>query len=154
MHLHVRRLALMRPRRLSPAEHKLACLRQIARAELTEAERFILLNCVETYLELADEEERELARLRRQEANQEVAEMEMTWADKIEARGIAKGLDQGLDQGRREGEARMLLGQLEVRFGPLAAETRELVEGADTGTLLRWGERLLSARRLEEVLQA
>jgi hypothetical protein len=141
--------ALMRPERLSPAEHKLACLRQIARAELTDAGRLILLNCVETYLELTDDEEQELARLQIHGANKEVAEMEMTWADKLEARGIAKGLDQG----RQEGEARMLLGLLEARFGPLAAETRERVEGADTETLLRWGRRLLSAGRLEEILQ-
>jgi len=162
--------ALMRPQGLSPAEHKLACLRQIARAELSDVQRFILLNCVETYLELAPEQERELVRLQSVEGDEEVAEMQMTWAEKIEARGEARGMEkgleqglehgleqgveQGLKQGRREGEARMLLGLLEARFGPLAPATRELVEGADTGTLLRWGERLLSARRLEEVLQA
>jgi len=134
--------ALMRPQRLRPAEHKLACLRRIASAKLTGAERFILLNCVETYLELTDYEERELARLQGLAANQEVAEMEMTWADKIEARG------------RRQGEARMLLGQLEARFGSLPAPTRERVEGAESETLLRWSKRLLSARRLEEVLEA
>jgi hypothetical protein len=153
--------ALMRPPGLRRAEHKLACLRQIARAELTEAERFILLNCVETYRELGPEDERELAWLQSLEGNQEVAEMQLTWAEKMEARGEARGmekglergLEQGLERGRREGETRILLGLLERRFGPLTAEARERVEGADADTLLRWGERLLTARRLEEVLQ-
>ena len=138
--------ALMRPERLRPAEHKLACLRRLASADLNDVERFILLNCVETYLDLAPEDASELARLQSMEGNQEVAEMEMTWADKIEARGFEKG--------RRQGEAQMLLGQLEARFGSLPAPTRERVEGAESETLLRWSKRLFSARRLEEVLEA
>jgi hypothetical protein len=43
--------ALMRPVRLSPAEHKLACLRRIAAADLSDRERSLLIACVEEWME-------------------------------------------------------------------------------------------------------
>jgi hypothetical protein len=55
------------------------------------------------------------------------------------------------EQGLRTGEARLLLRQLELRFGPVASERRARIENADSEQLLRWGERLLAARGPDEV---
>jgi len=59
---------------------------------------------------------------------------------------------QGRDEGRKEGERAMLLRQLRARFGELPADVVSRVEGAEVGTIERWGERVLSAKSLAEVL--
>ena len=41
--------------------------------------------------------------------------------------------------------------QLERKFGPLDEATRARVEAAESETLLRWGERLVTASHLAEV---
>ena len=74
--------------------------------------------------------------------------MELTWLERVE-----QAEAQGIEQGRREGEARLLLGQLERKFGLLPKAMRTRVAGADSEVLLRWGERLLTAERLEEVFE-
>jgi hypothetical protein len=55
--------ALMRPETLSRAEHKMACLQRIAAAPLYDLHRFLLVNCVETYLQLAGRDAEEMAAL-------------------------------------------------------------------------------------------
>ena len=55
------------------------------------------------------------------------------------------------DGDRREGEAALLRRQLERRFGPLGVPQRSLLAKADADRLLEWGERVLTARSVEEV---
>jgi hypothetical protein len=43
--------------------------------------------------------------------------------------------------------------QLERKFGPLDADVRSRIERADSEQLLEWAERVLTAERLEDVLQ-
>jgi len=57
----------------------------------------------------------------------------------------------GLQKGRREGEARLLMRLLELKFGPLKPEDQARIDGADAERLLAWGERVLTARSLAEV---
>jgi len=54
-------------------------------------------------------------------------------------------------QAVNEGEAILLLRQLERRFGPLSADARRRIAEADSGTLLVWGERVLEAKTLAEI---
>ena len=61
------------------------------------------------------------------------------------------GLRRGLDQGRKEGEATVLLRQIELKFGPPDAPVRKRVQSADADTLLRWSERILTAASLDEL---
>ncbi len=63
-----------------------------------------------------------------------------------------QGRDAGLDEGRKEGERALLLRLLRARFGELPADVVARVEGAEVGTIERWGERVLSAKTLAEVL--
>jgi len=65
---------------------------------------------------------------------------------------VEQGLQQGRQEGRREGEAALLLRLLEHKFGGLSEEVRERVARADAQTLLLWGERILTAKTVDEVL--
>ncbi|HSG39161.1 MAG TPA: DUF4351 domain-containing protein [Thermoanaerobaculia bacterium] len=78
---------------------------------------------------------------------------EWSRAIRIEAlkEGEQKGLQKGRQEGRQEGEANLLLRQLERKFGRLPAQTRKLVRSAEPQRLLAWGDRILTAERLEDV---
>jgi hypothetical protein len=164
--------ALMRRGALTRPELKLACLRRIAAADLDDARRILLVDCVEAYLELNSDEAAEYARLCTVRENREVKTMATTWSERIEAQGIEKGLQagrregmkagrrEGLQEGRKEGlqEGRqmalqavrkILLSLLEQRFGPLSEATRERVESISSlDRLARLSERALTARSL------
>jgi len=143
--------ALMRPGRWSRAEHRMACFRRIAAAELPELQRFLLVNCVETYLQLSGQDAAEYARLSEQTENREVTVMEMTWADRMQHKGRV--------QGRAEGRAEaieslrgIVLHLLEQRFGPLPERVRRRVERFRTlRPLRRIAERVLVAHSLRDL---
>ena len=56
-----------------------------------------------------------------------------------------------LAKARAEGQRHMLLRQLRTRFGDLPSEILTRVEQAATQQLQSWGEKILSARSLDEV---
>ncbi|HEX4963837.1 MAG TPA: Rpn family recombination-promoting nuclease/putative transposase [Thermoanaerobaculia bacterium] len=62
-----------------------------------------------------------------------------------------EGLEEGKKAGRREGEIRLLVRQLELKFGPLSPRDRKRIDATDSDRLLEWGERILTARSLGEV---
>lgn len=65
--------------------------------------------------------------------------------------GLKEGRKEGIQEGRQEGEATLLLRQLERKFGRVDSKTRKRIQGADAERLLDWGERVLTAERLEDV---
>jgi hypothetical protein len=156
--------ALMRRGPLSRPALKLACLRRIAAADLDDARRILLVDCVETYLGLNSDEAEEYARLYTVRENREVRKMAMTWSQRIAAEGreegIQEGMQAGLLAGRQEGletglqeglraVKKVLLGLLEKRFGPLPLETRARVEAITSlDRLTRLSERALTVRSL------
>jgi predicted transposase/invertase (TIGR01784 family) len=85
------------------------------------------------------------------EIGQESEEIMESMAQYLRRTGRQEGLQEGRQEGRQEGEARMIVRQLQRRFGELSAALRERVEAADVELLERWGDRLLSARSLDEV---
>jgi len=68
-------------------------------------------------------------------------------------KGRQEGRQEGWQKGRQEGEAGLLLRLMERRFGPLAETLRERIRAADADTLLRWGERILTAATAEDVVK-
>jgi hypothetical protein len=63
---------------------------------------------------------------------------QMPYVTTVERAGIAKGY--------RQGEADLLLWQIEKKFGKASAQDlRERVESADSDTLRLWSERILTA---------
>jgi Putative transposase, YhgA-like len=140
--------ALMAPGTRSRPAYKLACLSRIAAADLEESKRMLLVNCVETYLELNLEERAEYSALCTVPENREVRAMAMTWAEKLEAKGLEKGMQRGMLQGIRA-LRRVLLSLLEQRFGALPEETRQRVEAiSSVERLTRLNQRALTARSL------
>lgn len=63
------------------------------------------------------------------------------------------GHAKGRVAGRAEGEATLLLRLLDRRFGPLPDSVKQRISATDADTLLRWGERLLDAKSLEDIFR-
>ncbi|MBF0163080.1 MAG: DUF4351 domain-containing protein [Magnetococcales bacterium] len=64
---------------------------------------------------------------------------------------LVQGRQEGLQQGIQEGEANMLLRQLQRRFGSVPDWARERIARADSASLEIWGERVLEPHSLKEV---
>ncbi len=135
--------ALMDPGPWSRAGLKMACLRRIAGLN-GRTGPFLLVDCVENYLQLEPKEVSEFEALRSRRENQEVRAMAMTWSETQQAMGWEKGRNGG----RRE----ILLNLLGKRFGPLPEKVRRQVETINSlDRLTELAERVLSARSLEEM---
>ena len=87
----------------------------------------------------------------RQEARAEMTTLAEKWLEQGRQEGLAKGHTKGHTDGIQAGERRILLRQLELRFGSLPEEYRERIATADPDTLLVWSERVLLAHQLEEI---
>lgn len=117
--------ALMLRGNFAPVQKKLTSLHRIAGEEaLDDVGRLLLMECVETYVQLNDAEEREYQALLSEEVNREVATMEMTWSERLR------------QEGRQEGELRgmqtLLLDLLRQRFETVQPETERRVRSIDT----------------------
>ena len=82
---------------------------------------------------------------------------QMPYITTVERAGIKKGLRRGLQRGRqrglRQGEAALLLWQIEKKFGTdVAQRCRGRVETADSDDLRIWSERILTADSIAQVL--
>jgi flagellar biosynthesis/type III secretory pathway protein FliH len=149
--------ALMRAETMSRAEHKLACLQRIATTPLDELHRFLLVNCVETYLQLEGRDAEELEALQARGNTEEVRVMRrMTWAEQLVEEGWEKGVEQGREQGREQGLEQgfrqALLRLLGARFGPLSDDVKRRVEAIRSiERLNQVAEQILVARSLEEM---
>jgi hypothetical protein len=77
-------------------------------------------------------------------------ELESMLAESID-RWNRKIREEGREKGQQEGEARLVLRLLRLKFGPLAPEVEEQVQAADADRLLVWGDRVLTAQRLSDV---
>ena len=98
--------ALAQPGKLGRPRLKLEALRKIAKAKIREHHRLLLMNCVETYLPLNGREAEEYASLRSLQKSPEIEAMQMTWADRIEEKGVQKGLKRGIQTGLEKGRER------------------------------------------------
>jgi hypothetical protein len=118
-------------------------LREIVESGLDPEQKRLLLNVVETYFELDDEQKEELRRLLATKEYGNMQDIEMTYFDKLEERGRQKGLE--------EGKRQTLLRQLTVKFGPLSDAVVHRVNALESSALDLHLERLLTARSLDEL---
>jgi predicted transposase YdaD len=143
---------LMRRGKLSAALHRLSCLEPMTRADLTDKQRFLLVNLVETYIQLDEAEQGEYEALLAARGHEEVAAMEMTWAGKIAHEARETALREGLQKGREEGKRDLLLDLLEHRFGRLPRVTVNRVNALTSSEeLSRLAARVLDAPSLEDL---
>jgi hypothetical protein len=127
--------ALLDPGPWSRVEHKMACMRRIAGLK-GRVDAYLLVDCVENYLELDPGEVAEFEALRSQRENQEVRAMKMTWSETQ----------------RFEGASQLLLLQLAKKFGPLPEKVRQQIEAISSpNRLTKLAERVLTAHSLEEM---
>ncbi|HSS48242.1 MAG TPA: Rpn family recombination-promoting nuclease/putative transposase [Thermoanaerobaculia bacterium] len=135
--------AVMDPGPLSRAELKMACQRRITGLR-GRTDPFLLVDCVENYLQLDAREVAEFEALHSRRENQEVRTVAMTWSEKIAAQGKAEGEAKGVRE--------ILLLLLAERFGPLPEGARRQVEEISSlQRLTQLAKRVLTAHSLEEM---
>ncbi len=69
------------------------------------------------------------------------------------AKGLAKGRIEGWAGGRIEGQAELLLGLIQRRFGPVPDDVTQRIQTAQTAQLQAWSLNVLDAVTLEDVFQ-
>jgi len=108
--------ALMDPGAWSRAELKVECLRRVRRWGGTDGRKDVLINWIETYVQLSGEDAAEYQRLLNLKDNEEIRQMEQTWLGKAEARGLKKGIQEGKAQAVEQ-MRQIVLKEIEQRFG-------------------------------------
>lgn len=143
--------ALMHPGTWSRAELKMECLRRVRHWRDTGFRKEVLVNWIETYVQLSEEDATEYQRLLNLKENREIRQMAQTWLGKAEERGRVegrtegreKGLQEGLKQGTaagvKKGKAeavdqlrQLLLKRIEQRFGAVPERIQARVRSIDT----------------------
>jgi hypothetical protein len=114
-------------------------LRRIQGAPLTEQQRFLLAECVQAYLPLDEEQQREFQRLVATEPYQGVRAMNTTWFE--------KGIAQGIEKGKRE----TIREQLEDAFGPLSSRAQERLQQLSSEELRQLAKAIRRAASLREL---
>jgi len=129
--------ALMLRGGLPPVQKKLASLHRIAGEEtLDDVGRLLLMECVESYVQLNDTEKEAFQASLAEEVNREVAIMEMTWSERL----------------RREGMQTLLLDMIQRRFGSLAPGTEERVQAITSAEeLSRLAGEVMAGRKPPEL---
>jgi hypothetical protein len=117
-------------------------LRRIMGSPHNDYQRFLLGECVQAYLPLDAERQREFERLLATEPYQGVQAMATTWYE--------QGLEQGLEQGQRQ-LRELLRTLLEQRFGPLSTRAQERLASWPGDRLVELGRSLLTAQSLQEL---
>ena len=75
-----------------------------------------------------------------------------TFIERYIEQGKQTGMELGLARGRQEGQAVVLLRQIERTFGPPSEAFGERIAGADAETILQWSDRILTAESLDGLL--
>ena len=144
--------ALMSRGSMSRAEHKMACLRRIATARVDGLHSFLLVNCVESYLQCEGRDAEELAALQARDSAKEVRVMRLSWADQLRKEGQEQGVEQGVAKGLELGVRQTLLRLLGARFGTLSEDVKQRVESIHSVERLNQiADQVLVARSLEEM---
>ncbi len=86
-----------------------------------------------------------------EEIRQLEEEHSMPYVTSVERIGIKKGIEQGIQQGVQQGTRDLLKRQLELKFGPLSPDILARLNEARHEQLMRWSERILTAKTLAEV---
>ncbi|ABQ89750.1 DUF4351 domain-containing protein [Roseiflexus sp. RS-1] len=154
-------MALMARMRIAPEDRwrvKAACLRLLAGAPLTGAQRRLIGQFVDIYLPLNARDEQalaaEVARLPGA-AKEVVMELITSWERKGRAEGLREGLREGraegLREGLREGQRLVVERMLTRRFGALPSGVRERLATLTADELTALADALLDFTSLAEV---
>lgn len=120
----------------------------------------MLVNWIESYVQLSGEDAAEYQRLLVHEKNKEIQQMQLTWLGKAEAQGREQGRAEGKAQGKAQGKAesieqmrRMVLQRIEKRFGVVPEAVQAKVQAMSSlKTLVSLVEKLPLAHSAEDLL--
>ncbi|MEZ4727163.1 MAG: DUF4351 domain-containing protein [Caldilineaceae bacterium] len=130
---------LMQPEGESPAFIKLVALQKVVESNLSDGDKFFLVEFMNTYAptgELFDP---------REEIMQKLADVEMTWGERLRAEGRVEG--------RAEGERKMLLRLLTLMFGAVPTALAERIDTiTDESALLMLAQQILTLKRLDDLV--
>lgn len=140
--------ALMDPGEWSRAKLKSECLCAIANARVSDALQFISINCVETYLRLDDQEQEVFEKITGEERFMETRQIQKTWADEMEEKGIKKGIEKGIEKGQHA----ILLKLLRLKFGAISPSVEASVNNLHGEALNDLTKNILYVQSLEELL--
>ncbi len=153
---------LTRPaRRQSRSQLGLACLQRIAAVpNLGRVKRELLVKCVWTYARFKDHEAPDFDMIMAELDDEEVHEMTTTMVEWWKKEGLKAGRKEGRKEGRnegrkegvRQGEASLLKRLLRRRFEDLPEWIDQRLEQASRRELETWADRVLDAKRLEDVI--
>ena len=135
-------VALAALMRISPERRawlKAEALRRLVACPENEYRRYLLCECVDAYLPLEGPQLQEYEHLLLTEPYREVLPMATTWYE--------RGMEKGIEKGQR----RLLLVQLEDRFGPLSEAVRQRVSDWPVDKLDDLSRALLRAQSLQEL---
>ena len=121
-------------------------VRGLTRLEPEYEKRVKYLDFIDIYTGLDDNERK----LYEQRYPEEVREMS-AFAERFREEGRAEGIEKGIEKGVTEGEAAVLLKQLQIRFGDVSPEYERRIHGADQATLLDWAGRILTVETIEDI---
>ena len=147
--------ALMRPGKLSRAGLKMECLRRIEKSQVSGWHKEVLVNWVQTHVQLSETDAAEFRRLLELKKNKGVRGMQLSWLGKAEAEGMKKGRIQGEKIATRQNVTRMrraVLQLLRRQFGPVPQSVRQRLQAVDSiEPLAQVVERAPLARSLEDL---
>jgi hypothetical protein len=118
-------------------------LRRLAEAPLNEQERFLLGDCVEAYLSLDEEQQRQFENLLQARSYVGVRAMNQTTYE--------KGIEKGIEKGRREGQMELVCSLIEDRFGPISEAIRQDLERLPMERLRRLAVKIRTAASLADL---
>ncbi len=129
--------ALMAKMRMSTSERpkvKLTSLQLLTTLQLNPAQVQLISGFIDTYLELNSQEE---VVFQEQLANIEAREQEKVMQI------VTSWMRQGLEQGEKQGELKLLMRQINRRFGEISPDLKGRIENLSTPELENLGEALL-----------
>ncbi len=148
--------ALMDPGDWSRAALKVECLRRVQKWGVAGFGKDVLVNWIETYVQLSGDDATEFRRLLALKRNKEIRRMDQTWLGKSEAKGFEKGKAAGFEKGKVAAVGRMrrmVLKRIERRFGPVPEPVQaRVLEITSIATLARLLEKLPSLQSPEDLL--
>lgn len=147
--------ALMRPGKLSRAGLKMECLRRIEKSQVSGWRKEVLVNWVQTCVQLSENDAAEFRRLLELKKNKGVRGMQLSWLGKAEAQGIKKGIEKGRMEGEKQSAVRMrraVLQLLKRQFGSVPQPIRQRLRTMDSiEPLAQVIERVPLARSIEDL---
>ncbi len=126
---------------------RLASLERIANSGLDEARQYLLVNFVETYLTLNEDEQASYEERLGQGGHMAIQALEMTWGERLRAEGREKGLEEGALAAKRA----MLLDVLRIRFGDVPDALAATIAQADDAWLTRMHRQSILTSSLEDL---